>query len=110
MSLFQQFSCLLDGGPKEQDIHNLLAANPIILKRFIGNLSDKTRFVPQVSFQKHVTDFALANWSKTTFRWEWTLIEIERSSYRLFTKNGDPSHQLTHALRQIADWRAWIQK
>lgn len=26
----------------------------------------------------------------------------------MFTKTGDPSRQLTHAIRQIQDWRAWV--
>jgi hypothetical protein len=42
-------------------------------------------------------------------RWEWVLVELERPRHRLFTKAGDPSSELTHALRQIADWRSWLQ-
>ena len=26
----------------------------------------------------------------------------------VFTKAGDPSHQLTHAVRQVTDWQSWI--
>jgi hypothetical protein len=109
MSLYDQLSELIDTEPHEQDVQDFLAANPLILERWISNLSNKTQFLSQVSFHKYVTDFAVGNWSETTSRWEWTLIEIERPSYKLFTRSGDPSYQLTHALRQIADWRAWIQ-
>ena len=39
----------------------------------------------------------------------WTLIELERPGDRIFNKNGDPSARLVHAMRQVRDWRQWIQ-
>jgi hypothetical protein len=109
MSLFDQLSLLIDREPREQEVQAFLATNPIILQRWVGGPSNRIKVLPQVSFQKYVTDFAIGVWSETIFRWEWTLIEIEQPSHKLFIRSGDPSHQLTHALRQIADWRAWIQ-
>lgn len=40
---------------------------------------------------------------------EWHLVEIEPPSFRLFTAKGDPSKELTHALRQVRDWQRWLQ-
>ena len=37
-------------------------------------------------------------------------IEIERADIPLFTKSGDPSAQLTHAIRQVQDWKNWVKK
>lgn len=28
----------------------------------------------------------------------------------MFTKNGDPTARLTHAIRQIEDWRDWLTR
>ena len=39
-----------------------------------------------------------------------SLIEIERADFTLFTVNGDPSAKLTHALRQVQDWKAWVKR
>src|SRR5206468_2737614 len=61
------------------------------------------------SLYSHATDFVIGTWRETTSRWEWVLVELERPRHRLFTKAGDPSSELTHALRQIADWRSWVQ-
>lgn len=37
-----------------------------------------------------------------------TLVEIERADIRLFTKTGDPTAQLTHAIRQVQNWKRWV--
>ena len=37
-----------------------------------------------------------------------TLVEIEKPNLRLFSKSGDPTLGLTHAIRQIQDWKRWI--
>jgi hypothetical protein len=35
-------------------------------------------------------------------------VELERASQPLFTKAGDPSSFLVHALRQVRDWKHWV--
>lgn len=37
------------------------------------------------------------------------LVEIERADNTLFTNGGDPSSKLTHAIRQVQDWKLWIR-
>ncbi|HKQ03875.1 MAG TPA: Shedu anti-phage system protein SduA domain-containing protein [Blastocatellia bacterium] len=37
-----------------------------------------------------------------------TFIEIERADMPLFTKSGDPTSFLTHAIRQVQDWKRWV--
>jgi hypothetical protein len=41
---------------------------------------------------------------------EWAAVELESPHAPMFTRAGDPSRQLTHAIRQIQDWRAWLQR
>ena len=36
-------------------------------------------------------------------------IEIERADVALFTRTGDPSSSLTHAIRQVQDWKLWTR-
>jgi len=38
----------------------------------------------------------------------WSFVEIERPDVPLFNKAGDPTKQLTHAMRQITDWDSWL--
>jgi hypothetical protein len=44
---------------------------------------------------------------KSSLGYEW--IELESPILRMFNANGDPSKYLTHAIRQILDWRAWLK-
>jgi antiviral defense system Shedu protein SduA len=37
-------------------------------------------------------------------------VELERPQAKIFTAKGDPSAALTHALRQIDDWRDWLSR
>lgn len=41
---------------------------------------------------------------------EWRLIEIERPSAVLFTKSGNASATLTHAIQQARDWCDWVHQ
>lgn len=54
-----------------------------------------------------VTDFLVGE--KHSFGFEWQAIELESPEAKLFNKAG-ASKELNHAIRQIADWRAWIKK
>ncbi|MGD9162748.1 MAG: DUF4263 domain-containing protein, partial [Desulfobacteraceae bacterium] len=37
-----------------------------------------------------------------------TFIEIERADFKLFTKKGDPSSHLSHAISQVQQWKKWL--
>jgi hypothetical protein len=63
--------------------------------------------VPQKRLgSEHVTDFLIAEQLSPGIYWQ--AVELESPKSPLFTKSGDPSRQLTHAIRQIQDWRIWI--
>jgi hypothetical protein len=40
------------------------------------------------------------------FRWQ--AVELESPLAKMFTKSGNPSAPLTHAIKQIQDWRMWL--
>ncbi len=35
---------------------------------------------------------------------EWVLVEIEKPRIKLFTKKGEPSAELNHAIEQVRSW------
>ncbi len=53
-----------------------------------------------------VTDFMIGE--KHSFGTDWVAVELESPRARLFTRAGNPTGILTHAIRQITDWRAWL--
>lgn len=56
---------------------------------------------------EHVTDFIIGE--KSSIGFEWYAVELEGPKAKMFTKAGNPTQVLTHAMRQIHDWRAWLQ-
>lgn len=89
----------------ERDLQRVIEQHPRLL---VHNLSAQMGWViPQKRLgSEHVTDFLIAEKLSPGFYWQ--AVEIESPKAPLFTKSGDPSRQLTHAIRQIHDWRAWI--
>lgn len=39
---------------------------------------------------------------------EWVLVEIEKPGLELFTKKGDPTYSLNHAIEQLKAWRRYF--
>lgn len=65
--------------------------------------------IPKVRLgSQHVTDFILGE--KSSIGFEWHAVELESPRAKMFTKIGNPTAALTHAIRQIQDWRAWLQR
>lgn len=56
---------------------------------------------------QYVTDFIIG--CAHSFGFDWHAVELEAPRSKLFTRSGDPSATLNHAIRQIVDWRAWLQ-
>lgn len=103
---FYEFKELLEDAKDERPIQQYLEHHPQILASFLdGHLG---RWVlPQKRLgSEHVTDFIIGDQSSYGLRWQ--AIELESPKAKMFNKNGDPSAKLTHAIRQILDWRSWI--
>lgn len=99
LELFQTFRTLLDSNPeREETLHQFLNENPKLLCPSHAKKWSKLRFGAQVS------DFVFREGTG-----EYLLVEIERSTHRLFTNNGNPTSELTHATSQITDWIRYIQ-
>ena len=101
------FESALDGARRESDIQRFLEAHPLFLTQQISGGSGAW-VIPQKRLgAEHVTDFMIGR--KASGGLEWYAVELERPKAKMFTKTGNPSADLTHALRQISDWRVWLK-
>jgi hypothetical protein len=107
MEVASQFLAVIDSGAKEEWIHQFLVDHPEIL---YAALNHSDQIITKPSLHSYVPDFAAGVEGMTFRRWSWTLIEIEPAGFPLLTQAGNPSAKLTHAAKQIADWRNWISE
>jgi len=54
------------------------------------------------------TDFAFI--TRNSMALQFTFVEIEAPSKRIFNKNGEFSQEFNHARQQVADWMLWGQR
>lgn len=90
----------------EEDIHRFLVTHPAFLPLWWPY--DNTVFTKLPLGSQYVVDFAFAREDSGGVTWH--LIEIEHPQFPLFTKAGNPSAKLTHALRQVLNWKSWFQE
>ena len=92
----------------EEDMQRFLEAHPRMLAQQLNGERLAWVMPRRRLGSEYVTDFLIAQ--RAAGRYSWCAVELERPQAKMFTKNGDPSHVLTHALRQIADWRTWLAR
>ena len=94
-------------GVTEEEIHHqFLARHPALLPLWWP--FDNTVFTKLPLGAEYVVDFAFAR--ENTPGVTWHLIEIEHPKFPLFTKSGDPSAKLMHAVRQVLNWKTWFME
>jgi hypothetical protein len=97
---------LLDDGCRESVLQDFLQTHAYFfhgLARHHAPIFSKVKFGAE-----YETDFAF--FDPSSFGVEWNFVEIEGPSRKLFTKAGDPSAALTHAIQQVRDWNQWIHE
>lgn len=91
----------------EPDLQAYLQKNPRMLVQHLGGGHGRW-VLPQTRLgTQHVTDFLISQ-EDSTGR-SWVAVELEGPQRRMFNKSGDPSRYLWHAIRQILDWRVWLE-
>jgi Domain of unknown function (DUF4263) len=96
----------LASASSEATMQRFLQVNPWLLTQHLG-ASPGRWVIPKTRLgAEYETDFLIAEIGSSGF--VWYAIELERPQAKLFTKKGNPSEALTHALRQISDWRNWL--
>lgn len=108
----QALAALVNSGAKESETQEFLEQHPIILLHaildgFYPVASTRAALFAKVQLgSEYEVDFAYCSGNSIGV-W-WTFIELERPNVPIFTKSGDPSKYLTHAIRQVTNWQAWL--
>jgi hypothetical protein len=97
-SAISEFGTLLRRDPREEEVQRYLTENPGLLSQSAVSIKPKVELGSE-----YVTDFVIERVEQ-----EYVLVEIERPGHSLFTRQGDPTKQLTHAQRQVEDWLDWV--
>lgn len=101
-----EYEALLDKNVPEARVHEFLATHTY----FFNGALRLFGFSPVYSKTKlgcdYEVDFAWLD--SSSFGPDWHLVEIEAPSTRLFTKGGNPTAELTHAVQQLRDWHSWL--
>jgi hypothetical protein len=90
----------------EPAVQSVLEEHPVLLARALGGGHGRWVIPQRALGAEHVPDFIIGQ--KSSLGYEWTLVELESPGRRMFNRNGDPIKALTHAIRQIVDWRSWL--
>jgi len=93
----------------ERQIQKFLEENPFVLTGKIEPAHHGQICIPKPDLGGSLhPDFLIAGKDSAGF-W-WYGVELESPKYHMFTKAGDPTKELSHAIRQIEDWRNWLTK
>lgn len=96
----QEFEALLDSDPAEEVVQQFLSEHPVLVDPTALSVRPKVRLGSE-----HITDFVVE-----VSQGEYELVEIEPPGMALYTKQGDPTARLSHAQRQVEDWRLWVSE
>jgi hypothetical protein len=98
-ALLREFKTLLDSRPdREETLQQYLRDNPILICP--ANIG----FWPKLDLGARNTDFVFREAVG-----DYLLVELERSTHRLFNRDGQTSAQLNHACGQIVDWKRYLE-
>ncbi len=94
-----KFESLLNEGPKkEEQIHQFLVENPVLLDPFVIELRNKHELGDDF-----ITDFVVRRTNN-----EYVVVEIENSTDKIFKQDGSFTQNLMTAVGQVRDFQAWI--
>ncbi len=100
------FTKVLDTARSEPELQSYLRDHPLLLiQHLTGGHGRWVRPMERLGAE-HVTDFVIG--TRDSLGTRWTAVELESPRARVFTQAGNPSATLTHAIRQVQDWRNWL--
>jgi Shedu protein SduA, C-terminal len=100
--LLSDFKHLLQEAKKEEEVQRFLNDNPILLHPDYIHIEPKAKLG-----EEYVTDYVLTVQGLTGK--DHYLIEIEKPSKKIFTKNNQYSAEYTQAKNQLLDWQIWVE-
>lgn len=102
----KEYLSLLDSCCDEHKLQRFLADRSYFFSRLL-RLNGQSPLYSKVQLgDQYETDFACFDSGSSGP--EWYLIEIESPAAKIFTKSGQPSARLSHAMQQVRDWLSWV--
>lgn len=99
--VIKEFSELLKSKTRnENQLQEYITRNPILFGTEYKSIKPK-----HCLGSEYEMDYALQR-----FDGIFDLVELESSSLGLYTKDGNPRAELTHAEQQILDWQEWLEE
>lgn len=98
---------VLEAANDERPLQRFIARNPRLLVQHLGGGGGRW-VIPQKRLgSEYVPDFVIGERSSSGFEWQW--VELQSPTAKLFVPStGRQSEQLDEGLRQINDWRRWL--
>jgi hypothetical protein len=99
----------LEAAVGERAPHAVLKDYPLAVFRAVNSFPANSYLIPEFSLGgKFHADFVALSGASGLFDVEF--LELEPIDMPMFKKNGDPTPRLSHALRQVSDWSAFIKR
>jgi hypothetical protein len=96
------FEKLVDSETREEALQSFLKEHSFLLHPFAETIPK------QKLGEDFVTDFVLA--ATTTQGPTYILVELERATHPVLTKDLTLANPVTHAIKQTRDWDVWLEK
>jgi len=91
----------------ERLIQEFLTKNPFLVARCIHPAHHGKVCIPKPNFGRELQpDYLIAGLDSSGF--SWFGVEFENPKYKMFTKSGEETKELKHAIRQVQAWRSWL--
>jgi hypothetical protein len=98
---------VLEAANDERPLQRYLATNPLLLVQHLGGGHGRWVLSQKRLGSEFVTDFVIGERSSDGF--EWQFVELQSPKARLFVpSSGRQSEQLDEGIRQILEWRRWL--
>ncbi|MBI2171262.1 MAG: hypothetical protein HYU30_04470 [Chloroflexi bacterium] len=106
-SEFADFCSIMSNAKNEEQVFQFIVQKPYFLTRMLYPGNHGTIFIPKPKLGSElIPDFLTASFDSSGL-W-WYGVELESPTERMFNRDADQSATLTHALRQVQDWRRWL--
>lgn len=106
--VIRQLEDLLESGEvNERPFQKLIEEHPELLSSLVvGNIA--TYVIPQAHLgEDYIPDFLVLGLN--SLGPSWVTVEIEAPRHPVTLKDGSPDANLRHALKQVDDWRSWLE-
>jgi len=103
IAIWMAFADMLDDrNVNERTLHDFIFKNPAVLTAYGTSIATEVRLG-----ELYRIDVVLR---ASGVREEVTLVELEHHRHNIFTRDGQPRAEITHAVQQVQDWFRWLRE